>query len=899
MALVLAIESDAEQSDALNRIARERTEAELVLVDSKAAAVAAIDSRLPDLILLSALFSPRDEKELIAHLRQLPDAAHLQTLTIPRLQHAETKRSRRRLFSRKRAAPKTGACDPSVFAAQIVAYLERARELQIEAEQRKAYPRETTACNTATGAVPSPAESSGTALDSAEATAEQAAGSDDEGWSWTPHDMPTVLEAVAIGESALRHQAEDSSANVEWAHREAESQLATELERVRAEAEEGRHAQLEAALSEAETLRTEAEEAARRAANTEAEAAETMAAELSRAREETERAFAAELSRVRTEADQTLALELNKARIEAEEARLNELARVQEETDALKSRAEGQSDGVDQAVAAAVEAEVRRVRADAEVRLTAERERANARLSEARLADMADALRETAAREAKTVAEAEALRVLEQQISRVRAEATEKLVTELKRVREEADAARAAELVELRTQMAELRAKTTARARRDGDRVDPAAEPTDAPIAATARMGRRLGAWIRTLIWHDRATDRAARDDASDACPHDAPVTETESVASEATAPVAPLRRTMSPFGPRPAERSTRSDEEPRRAAERDMMTPGPTKIPETPRATMTDGAWQTAHPKASELPEPVTAAVPTGLPEAGSAGEAPLVAMADDVAAEGHGMRDYYSLWRKETVARKRVVATTEETPRPRRRRWALAFAAGLVIVLVDGLVRNTASYEATQAEIAMAADTVQAGLPIVAVPSLPLGGLQVESSPADARVLVDGEERGRTPLTISELPAGPHRVRLESSAGTVRRTVTVSEGRTAAIVETIIPGWLAVFSRERLEVFANGRRLGSSEDGHLMLPPSRYEIKLVNRSRGVSVTHQIEIEPGEVTPHNVQLDGATMVLINGPSRASLGGESARLFGARETEQVGEKLVGAGGAGR
>ena len=43
---------------------------------------------MPDLILVSALLSPRDEAEFTSYLRTLPDAAHLQTLTIPMLRRA-------------------------------------------------------------------------------------------------------------------------------------------------------------------------------------------------------------------------------------------------------------------------------------------------------------------------------------------------------------------------------------------------------------------------------------------------------------------------------------------------------------------------------------------------------------------------------------------------------------------------------------------------------------------------------------------------------------------------------------------------------------------------------------------------------------------------------------------
>ena len=85
MALVLAIEPDLRQAEILTRIVREKVKADVVIVDSRDAAMEAMRSAIPDVMLLSALLSPRDEDELVAHLRTLEDAEHLQTHTIPQL----------------------------------------------------------------------------------------------------------------------------------------------------------------------------------------------------------------------------------------------------------------------------------------------------------------------------------------------------------------------------------------------------------------------------------------------------------------------------------------------------------------------------------------------------------------------------------------------------------------------------------------------------------------------------------------------------------------------------------------------------------------------------------------------------------------------------------------------
>ena len=82
MPLVLALEPDLRQAEALRPIL-ERVGADLVLARSREDAVRALALRVPDLILVSALLSPRDEAEFTGYLRTVEDKAHLQTLSIP------------------------------------------------------------------------------------------------------------------------------------------------------------------------------------------------------------------------------------------------------------------------------------------------------------------------------------------------------------------------------------------------------------------------------------------------------------------------------------------------------------------------------------------------------------------------------------------------------------------------------------------------------------------------------------------------------------------------------------------------------------------------------------------------------------------------------------------------
>ena len=132
MSTVLVVQPDEVQADVLRQIFAKRVGAELVMVDSTMEAVDEIARRMPDLILLSALLSPRDEDTLIAHLRSLDGASHLQTITIPQFRTGPAKAPEKKggLFRKKSKAPAPIGCDPMAFAEEVVAHLKDACEIR-------------------------------------------------------------------------------------------------------------------------------------------------------------------------------------------------------------------------------------------------------------------------------------------------------------------------------------------------------------------------------------------------------------------------------------------------------------------------------------------------------------------------------------------------------------------------------------------------------------------------------------------------------------------------------------------------------------------------------------------------------------------------------------------------
>ena len=130
--LILAIEPDRGNASQLKSIASQ-VNAELRLTDSVEAALAALEERMPDLILTPPLLSARDDMALAGRLRELGNAAaHIQTLTIPTLQSAEPPLAgmfatlRRDKPKPRPAGPE--ACEATTFAEQVAVYLGGAME---------------------------------------------------------------------------------------------------------------------------------------------------------------------------------------------------------------------------------------------------------------------------------------------------------------------------------------------------------------------------------------------------------------------------------------------------------------------------------------------------------------------------------------------------------------------------------------------------------------------------------------------------------------------------------------------------------------------------------------------------------------------------------------------------
>jgi hypothetical protein len=438
MALVLAIEPDHRQASILKRVVREKIRAQLVLVDTRDAAISAIDAQIPDVILVTALLSPRDEEELVAHLRGLAGAEHLQTHTIPQLasEPLDSDGGGGGLFGkfrRKKDSDPIPGCDPDLFAEEIRTFLERASQLKAETlvalhsrvaeleSQRAAAPDVRTASRVAHGAQDSAAQ----AADSDPVPASS--------WS-SPFEWRRTEPAVASNAQSAPHApapqpvvARPLVENVPLAVIAEE-----ELQRAEQEAERRRQEAAAEAALEQERERQRQEQEARAA----------------RERQERE-----EAERQRKEAEARAAREREEAERKRKEAEARAARERQEREEAERRRKEAE------AKAAREREEAERKRKEAEARAAREREEAERKRKEAEA---------KAARERREREEAERKRLeAEAKAARERKEREE---AERKRKEAEAKAAREREEAERRRLEAEAKAARERKEREEAER---------------------------------------------------------------------------------------------------------------------------------------------------------------------------------------------------------------------------------------------------------------------------------------------------------------------------------------------------------------------------------------------------------------------------------------------
>lgn len=218
------------------------------------------------------------------------------------------------------------------------------------------------------------------------------------------------------------------------------------------------------------------------------------------------------------------------------------------------------------------------------------------------------------------------------------------------------------------------------------------------------------------------------------------------------------------------------------------------------------------------------------------------------------------------ETTARALPFLERAREEEPGRFPWKV-IAAAIVLVTIGIMAARTylpGADPATTIDDAppvAAAGLAPAAGAAAAAPPAKTGGLAIDTQPTGAKVSIDGRDVGVTPVTVDSLEPGRHSVVVSTPTANVRRTVRVEAGRVVNLEIPIYPGWVTVFSPIALDIAAEGRTIGSTETGKIMLPPGRHELTLSNREFGYSDTRTVEIHPGEERPLNVEPKGTVSV--------------------------------------
>jgi hypothetical protein len=148
--------------------------------------------------------------------------------------------------------------------------------------------------------------------------------------------------------------------------------------------------------------------------------------------------------------------------------------------------------------------------------------------------------------------------------------------------------------------------------------------------------------------------------------------------------------------------------------------------------------------------------------------------------------------------------------------------------------------------------------------------GQLQIRTEPSGARVTVDGIARGTSPITVVELEPGEHVVVVESDLASVKESVIVESGVTASLVVPLTgapapapaSGWISMKVPVDVQVFHEGRLIGTNLSERITVPAGRLDIEVVNETLGFRTTRSVQVVAGKVSPVAVDIPRGTLAV-------------------------------------
>ena len=890
MSSVLVVQPDEAQADVLRHIFAKRVGAELVMVDSTMDAVDEIERRMPDLILLSALLSPRDEDALIAHLRSLEGASHLQTITIPQFRTAAAKAPEKKggLFRKKSKAPAPTGCDPMAFAEEVVAHLKGACEIR----NRPQPPKPATSVIAPSAAPPLKEEeviASAAAFDTTPFKSQYVAPEPEalapeslipestvpEPWAPEPSAVEPFVPAPYEPEPApveeFPHAPIFTPAPVDQAP--VEDEAASFVEQAFAPATASRVTPRSIEIDEIDRLSRELGLNLKYVDDTTEPTPSPVpvdegdvfdfGAALDRARNAAGSRSSVDNTQAAIDAEAIREAAIAEARVvaerEAREAVAADLARVQAEAEAMREAAIAESRAAEAmreaAVAEAREAAVREAREKMDAELARMRSETEVTVAEAlnrvRLeTEEAERLRTEEAR--LRAEEAERLRAEE---ARLRAEEAERVRAEAELARAEAeririDAQRAQEAFEAELARVRAEVETSLTAQLDAARAE--SERMRAAEAAAAR--ERAGVETQLKAELDRLKFVATQTRKAD-----------ESESRRATEEIRRLETELARVHAQSEERQVAQLEEMRSqmsdmreaAAQQARAAAAEAVAAEVARAAAQAAAAAPRKPNVVRMqPRPASQDVAVRPVPAREVDQVAQALHHEQAAPSG----DYYSLFQAAPPTAEQPDDDDTDTPGPSidfrwHAKWAIPAAACLLLVANTGTAISTvARFVTPEEKPALIVQPVEPE-PFIEVVEQRVGSLKVESTPDGAEAIVDGRSYGKTPLTIPDLEVGAHTLVLKSAAGNITRRVTIKNNQTTQLSEAIFSGWLAIFSPIPVKVVIDGKAVSLTEDGRVMATPGKHVVEFISERFNYRASESLDVRPGETTPYTLTM--------------------------------------------
>jgi hypothetical protein len=137
--------------------------------------------------------------------------------------------------------------------------------------------------------------------------------------------------------------------------------------------------------------------------------------------------------------------------------------------------------------------------------------------------------------------------------------------------------------------------------------------------------------------------------------------------------------------------------------------------------------------------------------------------------------------------------------------------------------------------------------------------GGFRITTYPSPGRITIDGKFRGEAPLKVTDLTPGTHTLVVESTLGTQEQDVVVQSG---AVLQLAVPtaSWVKVNTSIDLEVLEDGRLLGNTATGPVLVRPGRHRLDFANRELGLKLRQLIDAVPGQVVTVPLELPNGMM---------------------------------------